>query len=99
MVQEKNNTIEEAVIPTTTVKVDKFEEIISPGKIKVQILETPMNMSPVPGEEMISGQNEAINSVPQSGEVMHVRKCVSGFTRDQKGRCRRVRKPGSSSSL
>lgn len=98
MINNDKNTTAEAT-STTTAKTEKLEEIISPGKIKVQILETPVSMSLVPGEELTQPQSNVVNSMTQTSEVLHVRKCASGFTRDQKGRCRRVRKPSGSSSL
>lgn len=95
MSQEKEKEPQPVVV-----NVEKLEDMISPGKIKVQIIEAPMgSMGPVPGEEYNVGQVNDGNALSQSSGVLHTRKCGSGFTRDQKGRCRRVRKPGGSSSL
>ncbi|CAH2001935.1 unnamed protein product [Acanthoscelides obtectus] len=69
-----------------------------PGKIKVQIIETPVAdqaISIIPGEEEqpSSVDSDSTNeSVPQ-GDMVHIRKCAQGYTRDKKGRCRRLRKP------
>lgn len=79
---------EEAASPST-VSVEKIEEIISPGKIKVQIIEGPL--ASVPGEHVADA-----NVTAQTSGVVHTRKCGNGYARDQKGRCRRVRKPGGS---
>lgn len=91
--KEKVNSNDQSTT-STTAKPMKLEEIISPGKIKVQIIEAPLHMSPVPGEEMGVGHNT--NAMSQSAEILLPRKCASGFTRDTKGRCRRVRKPSGS---
>lgn len=58
----------------------------SPDKIKVQIIEEPNPI--VPSDDMGTA------TVPALGEVLHYRKCASGYARDKRGRCRRVRKPG-----
>ncbi|XP_072388347.1 uncharacterized protein [Diabrotica undecimpunctata] len=72
---------------STTLKSGKLDD--SPGKIKVQIIETPVRMSVVPGEDV--DQNETL---PQ-GEILQLRRCATGFTRDKRGRCRRVRRPAN----
>ncbi|XP_050504280.1 uncharacterized protein LOC114333331 [Diabrotica virgifera virgifera] len=72
---------------STTQKTAKLDD--SPGKIKVQIIETPIRMSVVPGEDV--EQNETL---PQ-GEILQLRRCATGFTRDKRGRCRRVRRPAN----
>lgn len=96
----ENQVKDKEVIPSSTVGIQNLEDIISPGKIKVQIIEAPMgSLGPVPGEELNVGQINDGSPISQNAGVIHARKCVSGFTRDAKGRCRRVRKPGASSSL
>ncbi|XP_050305037.1 uncharacterized protein LOC126742428 [Anthonomus grandis grandis] len=71
-------------------------------KIKVQIVEGPgpslgNNLLPlgiVPGEDVQSDSGEVLQ-----GEIASYRKCASGFSRDKKGRCRRLRKPAVASQL
>lgn len=82
---------------STTAQPVKSEDIISPGKIKVQIIQTPVNLSPMTGEELNLGQNKDLNVLSQNAEIIIPRKCASGYARDQKGRCRRLRKPAGSS--
>ncbi|CAG9864045.1 unnamed protein product [Phyllotreta striolata] len=65
------------------------EEFSSPDRIKVQIIETPVRTGVVPGED-IAEQNEAPH-----GDILQIKRCAQGFTRDKRGRCRRVRRPGS----
>ncbi|KAF7285738.1 hypothetical protein GWI33_010157 [Rhynchophorus ferrugineus] len=75
----------------------------TPGKIKVQILGSPSaamgELSPpagiVPGEDIQSDFGEDI----LHGEIASFRRCSAGFSRDKKGRCRRVRKPSNSHLL
>lgn len=74
---------------STAPQREKYEETNSPGKIKVQIIETPVGV--VPGE--VFEKDGAVNH----GEMVQLRRCSLGFARDKKGRCRRVRKPGSGS--
>ncbi|XP_018562691.1 uncharacterized protein LOC108904566 [Anoplophora glabripennis] len=79
----------EIVESSTVPQREKFEEPNSPGKIKVQIIETPVGI--VPGE--VSDKD----SIIKEGEVLHIKRCAAGFGRDKLGRCRRLRRPGSSS--
>lgn len=67
-----------------------------PGKIKVQIVEdsslVPMSepaLGIVPGEDV----HPQIGDTILQGEISSYRRCGSGYARDKKGRCRRVRKP------
>ncbi|XP_066260485.1 uncharacterized protein [Euwallacea similis] len=86
------------LLPTRTSSSLLPIESMTPGKIKVQIVEAsgPVLGSPppavgiVPGEEMQHGGTTILES-----EVSNYRKCANGFTKDKKGRCRRVRRPGS----
>ncbi|KAG5867408.1 hypothetical protein JTB14_034389 [Gonioctena quinquepunctata] len=75
---------------STTLKSPRKEESSSPGKIKVQILETPVNLSIVSGEEL----HDQSETLPQN-EFLQQKRCASGFARDKRGRCRRVRRPGN----
>ncbi|XP_030759324.1 uncharacterized protein LOC115884785 [Sitophilus oryzae] len=94
---------------TTTQKIttSSSEPLISgetvamaPGKIKVQILGSPSaamgELSPpagiIPGEDIQSDIGETV----LHGEMASYRKCATGYSRDKKGRCRRVRKPVTS---
>nr|CAI5842601.1 unnamed protein product [Callosobruchus analis] len=68
-----------------------------PGKIKVQIIETPVAdqaASAIPGEEeQQSGDSDGTSESTPQGEMVHIKKCAQGYARDKKGRCRRLRKP------
>nr|XP_023020290.1 uncharacterized protein LOC111508888 [Leptinotarsa decemlineata] len=77
---------------TTTPKTLRKDEYSAPGKIKVQIIETPVSVGIVPGEDV----HEPSENLPQ-GEILQLKRCASGFSRDKRGRCRRVRRPGNSS--
>ncbi|XP_066155974.1 uncharacterized protein [Euwallacea fornicatus] len=85
------------LVPTRTASPLLPIESMTPGKIKVQIVEAPGSVlgSPppavgiVPGEEIQHGGTTILE-----GEVSNYRKCANGFTRDKAGRCRRIRKPG-----
>ncbi|XP_060529129.1 mucin-5AC [Cylas formicarius] len=77
---------------SSTMKPSSTEEPLSmtPGKIKVQILASPGDLSTshtglVPGE----GTEE--------GDVL--KRCAAGYSRDKKGRCKRVRRPAYSPQL
>lgn len=78
-------------------------ESMTPGKIKVQILEAPAHsvevssppLGVIPGEDV---QADTTTGILQ-GELASYRKCAAGFSRDKKGRCRRIRRPGISSQL
>lgn len=85
---QTNTTNSEPITP-------RDEYSLNSGKIKVQILETPVlpAVGIVPGEDVGPSQD----NLP-SGEVVHYRRCASGFTRDKKGRCRRVRRPNGAIS-
>ncbi|XP_044271114.1 uncharacterized protein LOC123015449 [Tribolium madens] len=63
----------------------------SPDKIKVQIINESNPIVPI--DDMGTG------TAPTLGEVLHYRKCASGYARDKRGRCRRVRKPGNRHQL
>lgn len=93
---EKTSSNDESATSTTAQPV-KLEDIISPGKIKVQIIQTPMNSNPMTGEELNLEQNKDLNVLSQNSEIVIPRKCASGYARDPKGRCRRLRKPAGSS--
>ncbi|KAJ8964517.1 hypothetical protein NQ314_004812, partial [Rhamnusium bicolor] len=71
---------------------EKIEEPNSPGQIKVQIIETPIvSAGAVPGEQIHDQNNEA---VPQ-GEILQLRRCSTGFTRDKKGKMQKNQETGS----
>lgn len=88
--KENAASTNEAISPTSTSSTEKSTRLEEPGKIKVQIIEFPVADSAVPGEDV----HEKGEVVPQ-GEILQLRKCATGFTRDKRGRCRRVRRPGS----
>lgn len=83
-----NTTVTTTITATTTTQ--RSTRLEEPGKIKVQIIEMPASAGKVPGED--THEQSEVN--PQ-GDILHVRKCASGFSRDKRGRCRRVRKPST----
>ncbi|CAH1374801.1 unnamed protein product [Tenebrio molitor] len=86
------STTAKAETEKTTPAEDKVQlpfSTSSPDRIKVQIIEEPNpNLSIVPSDDV--GAADA----PALGEVVHYRRCATGYARDKKGRCRRVRRPG-----
>ncbi|KAJ8968538.1 hypothetical protein NQ317_002620 [Molorchus minor] len=87
----ENSTIEKVGTGNSTNKTsDHNDETNSPGKIKVQIIETPVSV--IPGEEV----HEQNATVP--GEIVQLRRCAQGFARDKKGRCRRLRRPNTTAA-
>lgn len=88
---ESTTKVEPEKTPTTE-KSEKVDSVpfstSSPDRIKVQIIEEPTaNIAIVPSDDL------GISSTSPHGEVLHYRRCASGYARDKRGRCRRIRRP------
>ncbi|CAH0554547.1 unnamed protein product [Brassicogethes aeneus] len=90
-IEEKPSSTEKLEMILSSTPVAEAE-MSQPGKIKVQILEAPVSTPPhvgiVPGEDLGDVNDSlALGDTP-------LRRCSSGYSRDKKGRCRKVRRPG-----
>nr|CAH7742707.1 unnamed protein product [Callosobruchus chinensis] len=92
--KEESNLNEIQNKPATQRTSDEMN--FGPGKIKVQIIETPVSdqaAGVVPGEEDQPADSDGANEAAPQGEMVQIKKCAQGYARDKKGRCRRLRKP------
>ncbi|KAK9877008.1 hypothetical protein WA026_016035 [Henosepilachna vigintioctopunctata] len=92
----KPSTIKEDIVSSSTPKNDdknNSETVAAdsiPGQIQVQVLQSPEDYANFATKK--AGENSsAIDSTSRANE----KRCSTGFTKDKKGRCRRLRKPQS----
>lgn len=66
----------------------------TPVKLKFQPV-TSVTIVPLSeaSESTVEAEEEQ-NDVPTLSEIMHYRRCANGYSRDKRGRCRKIRRPG-----
>lgn len=81
--KDKESSTTEQITETT--KKESISADAIPGQIQVQVIHTPETYP------NISEKKEKTEEAAKAND----KKCTSGFSRDKRGRCRRVRRPQS----
>lgn len=88
------NNLLSSEAPIDAIKLGEFVETTS-GKLKVHPV-TSVTIVPSfqVSESTVEADEEEQNDVPTLSEILHYRRCANGYSRDKRGRCRKIRRPG-----